>query len=79
MPKRLAVVSQPEKQFLRDAVFAAERAKGKQLSGLEKREVLRVARLQILSRRDAERATQARSEERQANEFTWTKPTPFRR
>jgi hypothetical protein len=79
MPKRLVVVSQPEKQFLRDAVFAAERAKGKKLSALEKREVLRVARLQIRSQRDAERAKQARFEERQANVFTWSKPTPFRR
>jgi len=44
MAGRLHVVSKAEKQFLDDAVFAAERAKGKKLSGLEKKEVLRVAR-----------------------------------
>lgn len=79
MPKRLTVVSKPEKQFLDDAVFAAERAKGKKLSGLERQEVLRVARRQILSQREAEKAKQARFEERQAAEFTWNKPKPFRR
>jgi len=37
MAGRLHVVSQTEKQFLDDAVFAAERAKGKKLSGPEKK------------------------------------------
>ena len=37
MSGRLHVVSKPEKQFLDDAVFAAERAKGKKLSGPEKK------------------------------------------
>ena len=79
MAKRLAVVSKPEKQFLHDAVFAAERAKGKKLSGSERQEVLRVARLQLLGQREAEAAKKARAEERQATEFTWSKPKPFRR
>lgn len=79
MAKRLAVVSKPEKQFLHDAVFAAERAKGKKLSGLEKKEVLRIARQQILSQRVAADAQKARAEERQQAEFTWLKPKPFRR
>lgn len=79
MPKRLTVVSKPEKQFFDDAVFAAERAKGKKLSGPERQEVLRVARRQILSQREAEKAKQARFEERQTAEFIWHKPKPFRR
>jgi len=79
MAGRLHVVSKTEKQFLDDAVFAAERAKGKQLSGPEKKEVLRVAREQLLGQRQAEAAKQARAEERQAAEFTWSKPKPFRR
>jgi len=33
----LHVVSKPEQQFLDDAFFAAERAKGKKLSGMAKR------------------------------------------
>lgn len=37
MAARLHVVSKTEKQFLDDAVFAAERAKGKKLSGPEKK------------------------------------------
>lgn len=37
MAGRLHVVSTTKKQFLDDAIFAAERAKGKQLSGLEKK------------------------------------------
>ncbi|WP_368929113.1 hypothetical protein [Mixta calida] len=79
MTKRLNVVSKPEKQFLNDAVFAAERAKGKKLSGPEKKEVLHVAREQILGQRKAEAAKKARADERQAAEFTWSKPKPFRR
>lgn len=79
MTKRLSVVSKSEKQFLDDAVFAAERAKGKKLSGPEKKEVLRVARNQLLGQREAEAAKRARAEERQAAEFSWSKPAPFRR
>ena len=79
MTKRLSVVSKSEKQFLDDAVFAAERAKGKKLSGPEKKEVLRVARNQLLGQREAETAKRARADERQAAEFSWSKPTPFRR
>lgn len=79
MAGRLHVVSKTEKQFLDDAVFAAERAKGKKLSGPEKKEVLRVAREQLLGQREAEAAKQARAEERQASEFAWSKPKPFRR
>lgn len=60
MVDRLHVVSKTEKQFLDDAVFAAERAKGKKLSGSEKKEVLRVAREQLLGQREAEAAKQAR-------------------
>lgn len=37
MAGRLHVVSKTEKQFLDDVVFAAERAKGKKLSGPEKK------------------------------------------
>jgi hypothetical protein len=79
MTGRLHAVSQSEKQFLEDAVFAAERAKGKKLSGPVKKEVLRVAREQLLGQREAEAAKQARAEELQAAEFAWSKPKPFRR
>jgi hypothetical protein len=79
MAGRLHVLSKPEKQFLDDAVFAAERAKGKKLSGPEKKEVLRVARGQLLAQREAEAAKQTRADERQAAEFAWNKPKPFRR
>lgn len=79
MAGRLHVVSKTEKQFLDDAVFAAERAKGKKLSCPEKKEVLRVAREQLLGQREAEAAKQARVEERHAAEFAWSKPKPFRR
>lgn len=79
MAGRLHVVSKAEKQFLDDAVFAAERAKGKKLSGLEKKEVLRVAREKLIGQREAEAAKQIRAEERQAAEFAWSKPKPFRR
>jgi len=79
MTGRLHVVSKFEKQFFDDAVFAAELAKGKKLSGPEKKEVLRVAREQMLGQREAEVAKQARAEERHAAEFAWSKPKPFRR
>jgi len=79
MSQRLNVVSKPEKQFLDDAVFAAEQAKGKKLSGPERKEVLRVARQQILSQREAAAASKAREQERHVAEFTWSKPKPFRR
>lgn len=79
MAGRLHIVSWTEEQFLDDAVFAAERAKGKQLSGPEKKEVLRVARHQLQGQREAEHAKQARAKECQAAEFTWSKPKPFRR
>jgi len=79
MAGRLHVVSKPEKQFLDDAVFAAARAKGKKLSGPEKKEVLRVAREQQLGQREAEATKQTRADERQAAEFAWSKPKPFRR
>lgn len=79
MAGRLHVVSKTEKRFLDDAVFAAERAKGKKLSGSEKKDVLRVAREQLLGQREAEAANHAWGEERQAAEFTWSKPKPFRR
>lgn len=79
MAGRLHVVSKTEKQFLDDAVFAAERAKGKKLTAPEKKEVLRVAREQLLGQREAEAAKQARAKERQATAFTWSKPKPFRR
>lgn len=79
MAGRLHVVSKTEKQVLDDAVFAAERVKGKKLSGPEKKEVLRVAREQLLGQREAEASKKARVEERQAAEFTWSKAKPFRR
>jgi len=78
MTGRLHVVSKTEKQFLDDAVFAAERAKGRKLSGPEKKEVLRVAREQLLGQREAGVAKQARVEERQVAEFAWIKSKPFR-
>jgi hypothetical protein len=40
MAGRLHVVSDSEKQFLDDAVFVAERVKGKKPPGPEKKEVL---------------------------------------
>jgi len=79
MAGRLHVVSKTEKQFLDNAVFTAERAKAKKLSGPEKKEVLRVAREQLLGQREAEAAKQARDEERHAAEFAWSKSKPFRR
>lgn len=79
MTDRLHVVSKTEKQFLDSAVFAAERAKGEKLSGPEKKVVLRAAREQLLGQREAEAAQQARAEEHQAAEFTWSKPKSFRR
>jgi len=79
MAGRLHVVSKAEQRFLDDAVFAAERAKGKTLSVLEKKEVLRVAREQLIGQREAEAAKEIRAEERQAAEFAWSKPKPFRR
>jgi len=79
MTGRLHVVSKTEKQFLDDAVFAAERAKGKKLSRPEKKAVLCVAREQMLGQREAEVAKQVRAEERHAAEFAWSKPKPFRR
>lgn len=79
MASCLHVVFKTEKQFLDDAVFAAERAKGKKLSGLGKKMVLPVAREQLLGQREAEAAKHALADERQAAEFTWSKPKPFRR
>jgi len=79
MAGRLHVVSKHKKQFIDDAVFAAERVKGEKLSGPVKKEMLRVAREQLLGQRQAEGSKQARAEERQAAEFTWSKPEPFRR
>ncbi|MFK3882489.1 hypothetical protein [Pantoea agglomerans] len=76
MACRLHVVSKPDKQFLDDSVFAAERAKGKALWSGKKRGV---ARDQLLGQREVEAAKQARADERQAAEFTWSKPKPFRR
>lgn len=58
----LHVVSKAEKQFLDDAVLAAERAKGKKLSVLENKEVLRVAREQLIGQREAEAAKEIRAE-----------------
>lgn len=52
---------------------------GQKLSGPEKKEVLRVAREQMLGQREVEVAKQARAEERHAAEFAWSKPKPFRR
>jgi hypothetical protein len=45
----------------------------------KKKEVLRVARNQLLGQREAEAAKKAHADERQAAEFTWSKPRPFRR
>ena len=53
--------------------------KVKSCPGRKKKEVLRVAREQLLGQREAEAAKQVRAEERQAAEFTWSKPKPFRR
>ncbi|WP_234465600.1 hypothetical protein [Erwinia sp. S59] len=45
----------------------------------KKKEVLRVAREQPQLQAVPEAAKQARAEERQAAEFAWSKPKPFRR
>lgn len=53
--------------------------KGKSCPVRKKKEVLRVAREQLLGQREAEAAKQARAEERHAGEFAWSKAKPFRR
>jgi len=78
---RLTSLTVAEKAFLDEAVAATERAKGKTLSRPEKHIVLNQAREQIEAQRYADRRRSEREEEqeRQAAEFTWSKPTPFRR
>jgi len=53
--------------------------RAKSCPDLKKKEVLRVARNQLLGQREAEAAKRARADERQAAEFSWSKPAPFRR
>lgn len=76
---RLSSLSASEKQFLDAAVFAAERAKGKSLSGPENKSVLATARRQILSQREAAAASRQRHEDAQQRVFEWKKPQGFRR
>lgn len=76
---RLTSLTVAEKAFLDEVVAATERAKGKKLSRPEKHIVLNQAREQIEARRYADRRRLEREEERQAAEFTWSKPKPFRR
>lgn len=76
---RLTSLTAAEKAFLDEAVAATERAKGRTLSRPEKHIVLNQAREQIEAQRYADRRRSERDEERQAAEFTWSKPKPFRR
>jgi hypothetical protein len=79
MSLRLLSLTAAEKAFLDDALIFAERAAGKKLSRPEKNVVLNRAREQIKAQRYAETCRAERDQERQAAEFTWNKPKPFRR
>lgn len=76
---RLTSLTVAEKAFLDEVVAATERAKGRTLSRPEKHIVLNQARDQITAQRYADKRRSEREEERQAAEFTWRKPEPFRR
>jgi len=76
---RLSSLTPAEKQFLEDALFAAERASGKKLSRPDKNIDLRQAREHNPSQRYAAQRSAEREQERHAAEFTWSKPKPFRR
>ena len=76
---RLTNLTPAEKQFLDDAVAAAERASGKKLNQPNRHIVLNRARAQIESQRHADRQRALREEERQQAEFTWSRPRSPRR
>lgn len=76
---RLTSLTHAEKQFLEDAIFAAERAAGKKLSRPERDIVLHQAREQIVGQRYAAQRSAEREQKRHAADFTWSKPKPFRR
>ncbi|HDP3045170.1 TPA: hypothetical protein P6L05_002658 [Staphylococcus aureus] len=76
---RLTNLKPAEKQFLDDAVAAAERASGKKLNQPNRHIVLNRARAQIESQRHADRQRALREEERQQAEFTWSRPRSPRR
>ena len=76
---RLQQLSLTEKRFLDDAVYAAARVKGKNLTAEERRKVLCIARDQIRSQRKAEQIKNDRVKESHKAEFEWKKPISFRR
>lgn len=76
---RLASLTASEKKFIDDALYAAERAAGKKLSGPNRNIVLNRARAQIVAQRYAAKMQAERETARQEGEFTWSKPKPFRR
>ncbi len=76
---RLQRVSLTEKRFLDDAVYAAARVKGKNLTAEERRKVLCIARDQIRSQRKAEQIKNDRVKESHEAEFEWKKPVSYRR
>ncbi|MGV2465292.1 UNVERIFIED_CONTAM: hypothetical protein QO022_43070, partial [Pseudomonas aeruginosa] len=76
---RLTNLTPAEKQFLDDAVAAAERASGKKLNQPNRHIVLNRARAQIESQRHADRQRALREEERQQAEVTWSRPRSPRR
>ncbi|WP_459694466.1 hypothetical protein, partial [Achromobacter xylosoxidans] len=71
---RLTNLKPAEKQFLDDAVAAAERASGKNLNQPNRHFVLHRARAQIESQRHDDRQHALRGEERQRAEFTLSRP-----
>lgn len=76
---RLTDLTPAEKRFLDEAVAEAERVKGRKLNQPHRHIVLNQARAQIESARYAAKKQAERAEARQEAEFTWSKPTPFRR
>ena len=76
---RLMDLTPAEKRFLDDALAEAERVRGKKLNRPDKNIVLNQARAQIASARYAAKMQAVREKERHEAEFTWSKPTPFRR
>ena len=76
---RLTDLTPAEKKFIDDALAEAERVQGKKLNLPTRHIVLNRARVQIQAARYAAKMQAEREEARQEAEFTWSKPTPFRR
>jgi len=76
---RIADLSAAEKQFLDDAIAAAERVEGRKLNKPKRSIVLNRARAQIESQRYADRQSALREEERQQADFAWSRPRAPRR